>query len=112
MALSLNTHMRQASTFARAGHICLRNQSQIWYFVSDPWNWVMSWKEIIPSHNMIVMLEKTFFPKWLQVLSAWLNNNPDYDEVTKWYLGWKSMIPEEFLAHQSIKGRIFPHFKT
>ncbi|XP_064629175.1 tuftelin-interacting protein 11-like [Lineus longissimus] len=69
----------------------------------DPWNWVMSWREIIPNHNMIVMLEKTFFPKWLQVLSSWLNSNPNYDEVTKWYMGWKSMMPEEFFVNQSIK---------
>ncbi|XP_074648738.1 tuftelin-interacting protein 11-like isoform X2 [Tubulanus polymorphus] len=69
----------------------------------DPWNWVMSWEEIIPAVHMIPMLEKCFFQKWLQVLTTWLTNNPNYDEVTKWYLGWKSMIPEEYLAHPNIK---------
>lgn len=29
-----------------------------------------------------------------QVLHQWLSSNPNYEEVTHWYLGWKDLIPE------------------
>lgn len=38
-----------------------------------------------------------------QVLCSWLSNNPNYEEITKWYLGWKSMLSDAVLAHPSIK---------
>lgn len=64
--------------------------------VLDPWHWVMSWSDLIPIKHMYSMLEKTFFPKWLQVLCTWMSNMPNYDEITKWYLGWKSLFSEEY----------------
>ena len=39
--------------------------------------------------QLISLLEDHFFPKWRAVLQHWLAHNPDYDEVTAWYLGWK-----------------------
>jgi tuftelin-interacting protein 11 len=30
------------------------------------------------------LLEQEFFPKWLEVLSLWLQGKPNYDEVTEW----------------------------
>ncbi|KAG8226104.1 hypothetical protein J437_LFUL006733 [Ladona fulva] len=33
----------------------------------DQWNWVMEWVDLIPIHIMTTLLEKFFFPKWLQV---------------------------------------------
>ena len=33
----------------------------------DVWKWVMQWKDLIPLANMVTLLEKYFFPKWLQV---------------------------------------------
>ena len=33
----------------------------------DEWHWVMNWKDLMPLTNMVTMLEKCFFPKWLQV---------------------------------------------
>ena len=35
--------------------------------VSDPWRWVMAWKDIMPLAPMVTILDKAFFPKWLQV---------------------------------------------
>ena len=29
---------------------------------------------------------------------------PNYDEITRWYLGWKSQISESLLQHPTIKG--------
>lgn len=69
----------------------------------EPFHWVMAWKDIISVHHMVSILDKHFFPKWLQVLRSWLGNSPNYDEVTKWYLGWKSMFSEEFADNPTIK---------
>ncbi|XP_059152458.1 tuftelin-interacting protein 11-like isoform X2 [Physella acuta] len=69
----------------------------------DPWRWVMSWKDMMPMQSMVNMLEKTFFPKWHQVLIAWLSNMPNYQDITKWYLGWKSQFPENLIGHPLIK---------
>ena len=33
----------------------------------DPWNWFIAWYDMIPLPSMIAILEKIFFPKWLQV---------------------------------------------
>ncbi len=35
--------------------------------VLDPWNWFIAWYDMVPLPSMIAILEKTFFPKWLQV---------------------------------------------
>lgn len=71
--------------------------------VLEPMNWVSAWTEMIGVRHMAVMLEKTFFPRWLQVLCTWLGNMPNYDEVTKWYLGWKGLFSEKYLQHPGIK---------
>lgn len=44
---------------------------------------------IICRQQLISLLEDHFFPKWRAVLQHWLMHNPDYEEVTAWYLGWK-----------------------
>ena len=76
------------------------------FIITEPWHWVMSWSDIIPTKYMVDMLEKTFFPKWRTVLCTWLSNMPNYDEITKWYLGWKSLFSEEFLSQPSIRGTL------
>lgn len=60
-----------------------------------PWQWVMSWASVLPRPQLISLLETHFFPKWHAVLQHWLAHNPDFDEVTAWYLGWK--VPALFL---------------
>ena len=64
----------------------------------------MSWKDMMPVQPMVAMLESSFFPKWQQVLVAWLSNMPNYQDITKWYLGWKAQFPEILLGHPSVKG--------
>lgn len=64
----------------------------------DPWHWVMDWQDFLPPAEMLALLDTYFFPKWMQVLASWLNQNPNYNEVTNWYKGWKSVIPPDLLA--------------
>lgn len=69
----------------------------------DAWNWVMDWKDVLSTLNLTLILDKHFFPRWLQTLAMWLNHNPDYNQVTDWYSGWKRMLSDELLAQPSIK---------
>ena len=64
----------------------------------------MDWEDLMPVHTMASLLDKLFFPKWLQVLTVWLNHSPDYEQVSKWYSGWKSMFSESLLQQPVIKG--------
>lgn len=49
---------------------------------------------------------KSFFCFPLQVLCSWLSNNPNYEEITKWYLGWKSLFSENLLSHPLVKEKL------
>ncbi|XP_057340209.1 tuftelin-interacting protein 11-like [Microplitis mediator] len=73
----------------------------------DNWNWVYDWVAMLPVHTMVGLLDKFFFPKWLQVLALWLNHSPNYDQITHWYMGWKKMLNDRLLAEPVIKD----HFK-
>lgn len=74
----------------------------------DGWNWVMDWVDVVAPAIMADLLDKSFFPRWLQVLTMWLNMSPNYDQVTEWYSGWKALIPPQLKEQQQIKD----HFRT
>ncbi|XP_036382847.1 tuftelin-interacting protein 11 [Megalops cyprinoides] len=69
----------------------------------DPFHWVMDWEGMLSMSSLVGLLDKNFFPKWLQVLCSWLSNSPNYEEITKWYLGWKSMFSDMVLAQPLVK---------
>ncbi|ELR60645.1 Tuftelin-interacting protein 11 [Bos mutus] len=71
----------------------------------DAFYWVIDWEGMVSVSSLVGLLEKHFFPKWLQVLCSWLSNSPNYEEITKWYLGWKSMFSDQVLAHPSVKDK-------
>ncbi|XP_029961238.1 tuftelin-interacting protein 11 [Salarias fasciatus] len=68
-----------------------------------PFNWVMDWDGMLSPSSLVSLLDKNFFTKWLQVLCSWLSNSPNYEEITKWYLGWKNMFSDVLLAQPLIK---------
>ena len=72
----------------------------------DPWNWIMEWMDFMPPAAMINCLERQCFPKWLQVLASWLNQNPNYNEVKNWYTGWKSVIPRDLLEAPQVQHQL------
>ncbi|XP_067625460.1 septin-interacting protein 1 [Eurosta solidaginis] len=91
-------------------HIIPKLQMVLNEFIINPlqqqlelWNQVWEWHELLTTHQMSLLLDKYFFPKWMQVLVLWLNQSPDYAEISRWYTGWKSMFTEEILREPLVK---------
>uniref|UniRef100_A0A8C7C9Q5 Tuftelin-interacting protein 11 n=1 Tax=Oncorhynchus kisutch TaxID=8019 RepID=A0A8C7C9Q5_ONCKI len=71
----------------------------------EPFNWVLDWEGMLSPSSLVSLLDKHFFSKWLQVLCSWLSNSPNYEEITKWYLGWKSIFSDAVLAQPLVKDK-------
>ncbi|CAH8834410.1 unnamed protein product [Trichobilharzia szidati] len=82
----------------------------------DPWNWVMRWADLIGPAVLVNLLEHHFWPRWLSVLSNWLNQGAEarkrgdhtaagqiFQEVGRWYAGWKGQLPPECMEYASVK---------
>jgi len=53
------------------------------------------------------ILDLHFFPKWRTVLRHWLTGkDPDFDEIARWYLAWKSCIPDNVLESKEVDKHI------
>lgn len=70
-----------------------------------PFHWLTAWHPVLPQHHMVNLLEFRFFPAWHRVLQHWLSSQPDFDEVTRWYLGWKSLFPQDLVDHERIRAQ-------
>ncbi|XP_017063015.2 septin-interacting protein 1 [Drosophila eugracilis] len=91
-------------------HIVPKLQATLSEFVINPlhqdlelWHQVWEWHELIEAMYMAQLLDRHFFPRWMQVLVVWLNQSPDYTEISRWYTGWKSMLSEAVLREPSVK---------
>lgn len=69
----------------------------------EQWNQVWEWHEIISPVMMAQMLNKYFFPKWIQTIVIWLNQNPNFEQVSRWYSGWKSRFTDVILQQPCVK---------
>ncbi|XP_053726850.1 tuftelin-interacting protein 11 [Synchiropus splendidus] len=71
----------------------------------EQFHWVMDWEGMLSPSSMVSLMDKNFFPKWLEVLFSWLNSSPNYEEITNWYLGWKGMFSDALLTQPLIKDK-------
>ncbi len=39
-------------------------------------------------------------------MNAWLNTDPNYQEIQRWYIGWRSLLPEAIKNHTIIKEKL------
>jgi len=69
----------------------------------EPFDAVLSWRDLIPKHHIVTLLEQEFFPKWLLALYQWLTSGANYEEVVKWYTGWKQKFPEDLASDDRIR---------
>ena len=65
-------------------------------------NQVWEWNELLSALVMANILDKYFFPKWMQTLVLWLNQSPNFDEVSRWYTGWKGILSEAVLRQTNV----------
>nr|GMC99242.1 septin and tuftelin-interacting protein 1 homolog 1-like [Ipomoea batatas] len=71
----------------------------------DQFYWVRTWATVIPIHQMLPLMD-IFFNKWQEVLYHWLCSNPDFEQVTKWFLGWKELLPPQLFTNNHIRYRL------
>ncbi|PWN49414.1 TFP11-domain-containing protein [Violaceomyces palustris] len=67
---------------------------------------VVSWwsSKLIRPSILSRLLEREFFPKWLNVLHQWLiQPRANLDEVAQWYTYWKSWFPSEMVEMEGIQ---------
>lgn len=69
----------------------------------EPFNWALAWHGLMPTGHLAALMESSFFPAWHTILHHWLSHSPNYDEVTKWYLEWKGLFPQDLLDHQRVR---------
>lgn len=56
---------------------------------------VLRWEPLLRSSILSQILEKEFFPKWLDVLYIWLvQPNASLGDVSRWYSEWKDAFPQ------------------
>eukprot|EP00210_Caulerpa_lentillifera_P005498 g5258.t1 len=67
--------------------------------------WVVRWQYIIPQQHLVNLLNSIFFPKWLRVLHHWLTHNANFEEVSNWYVSWKSAFPNEIQSSAKLTSR-------
>lgn len=65
-------------------------------------NQVWEWNELMTPLVMANILDKYFFPKWMQTLVLWLNQSPNFDEVSRWYTGWKRLLSDAVLRQTNV----------
>ena len=69
----------------------------------QPFKWVMAWEKLLNLNSLVRLLEAAFFPSWYRALTAWLQQQPDLNEVSAWYMGWKKQFSADLIAHPQVR---------
>jgi len=70
---------------------------------------LINWMVVVPADGIARVLHAAFFPHWHAALQEWLRvPTCDYEEVLRWYQGWKQLFPEQLLGEGIIQ-RHFAH---
>lgn len=67
------------------------------------WNQFWEWNELLNAQFVAQLLDKYFFPRWMQTLVIWLNQSPNLDQVARWYSGWKGLLSDEVQQEVVVK---------
>ena len=68
------------------------------------WNHVFAWRELMPTSDLVQILEQQFFPKFFTVLCEWLSApDANFVEVSQWYSYWRGMFDKDLLSNVAIK---------
>lgn len=60
------------------------------------------WRNLLPLDTTVSLLGEYFFPKLIQTVILWLNENPSSSDIMKWYLRWTNIFDEEISHHPVI----------
>lgn len=69
----------------------------------DCWYWAMNWEDMLHPYTMAGLLEKYFFPKWLQILKDTIKYNPNIDEIRYWFHNWRDLVSENLRTQPTVK---------
>jgi tuftelin-interacting protein 11 len=69
----------------------------------EPFDWALAWAGLLPDWQLSALLESAFFPGWHAILRTWLSAQPDYDEVTRWFMEWKARFPQGLLDQPRVR---------
>jgi len=69
----------------------------------EPIRWVFAWANVAAPRLLVHVLCGFFFPKWFHALFQWLSSAPDFEEVSRWYLGWRDLFPANLREHALVK---------
>lgn len=67
---------------------------------------VTAWAGCLSDALLASVLEQGLFPQWHAVLQHWLAAGGDRDEITRWFLGWRALLPQDLLAHDKIRAQL------
>ncbi|XP_055826193.1 septin and tuftelin-interacting protein 1 homolog 1-like [Solanum dulcamara] len=68
----------------------------------DQFYWVLTWATVVPIQHMNQVMD-IFLQEFL---CCWLHSSPDFEVVTKWFLGSKEILPPELLANEHVCCRL------
>lgn len=66
------------------------------------WHQFWEWHQLLAAQQVAQLLDKFFFPRWMQTLVIWLNQSPNLEQVARWYSGWKSLLDSDEVQREVV----------